>query len=142
MAGLRATLDPDRRRGGGAAIRFANDRYRLDGSVIAWSDVDAFLATLETAAADGSARTRLLEEARRLFRGEYLDDCPYYGDSVHVEERRVLLRSRFIDLMIALGEAYESDGDRMSAAAAFREALMRAPDGCPPAAAGLARLGL
>ena len=142
MAGLRATLDPDRRRGGGAAIRFANDRYRLDGSVIAWSDVDAFLATLETAAADGSARTRLLEEARRLFRGEYLDDCPYYGDSVHVEERRVLLRSRFIDLMIALGETYESDGDRMSAAAAFREALMRAPDGCPPAAAGLARLGL
>ena len=143
MAGLRATLDPDKRRGGGAAIRFANDRYRLDGSVIAWSDVDAFLATLDAAAAaDGSARTRSLEEARRLFRGEYLDDCPYYGDSVHVEERRVLLRSRFIDLMIALGEAYEASGDRMSAAAAFREALLRAPDGCPPAAAGLARLGL
>jgi DNA-binding SARP family transcriptional activator len=143
MAGLRATLDPDKRRGGGAAVHFANDRYRLEGSVVAWSDVDAFLATLDAAAAaDGPARTRLLEEARRLCRGEYLDDCPYYGDSVFVEERRVLLRSRFVDLVIALGEAYESSGDRMSAAAAFREALMRAPDGCPPAAAGLARLGL
>ena len=143
MAGLRATLDPDKRRGGGAAIRFGNDRYRLDGSVVAWSDVDAFLATLDAAsAADRPARTRLLEEARRLVRGEYLDDCPYYGDSVFVEERRILLRSRFVDLVTALGEAYEASGDRMSAAAAFREALMRAPDGCPPATAGLARLGL
>ncbi|MDQ1324727.1 MAG: HisKA protein [Chloroflexota bacterium] len=143
MAGLRATLDPDKRRGGGAAIRFANDRYRLDGSVVAWSDVDAFLAALEAAAtADGSARVRLLEEARRLCRGEYLDDCPYYGDSVFVEERRTLLRSRFVDLLVALGEAYEASADRMSAAAAFREAITRSPDGCPPAVAGLARLGL
>ena len=143
MAGLRATLDPDKRRGGGAAIRFANDRYRLDGSVVAWSDVDAFLAALEAAAAaDGSARIRLLEEARRLCRGEYLDDCPYYGDSVFVEERRTLLRSRFVDLLVALGEAYEASADRMSAAAAFREAITRSPDGCPPAVAGLARLGL
>jgi hypothetical protein len=49
---------------------------------------------------------------------------------------------RFVDLVVTLGEAYESGGDRMSAAAAFREAVMRAPDGCPPAVAGLARLGL
>ena len=143
MAGLRATLEPGKRRGAGAAIRFGNDRYRLDGSVVAWSDVDVFLATLDAAAAaEGPARTQLLEEARRLVRGEYLDDCPYYGDSVFVEERRVLLRSRAVDLVIALGEAYEASGDRMSAAAAFREALTRAPDGCPPAVAALARLGL
>ena len=143
MVGLRATLDPDKRRGEGAAIRFGNDRYRLDGSVVAWSDVDAFLAALdEAAAADGPARTRLLEEARRLCRGEYLDDCPYYGDSVFVEERRVLLRSRLVDLLVALGEAYEASADRMSAAAAFRDAITRSPDGCPPAVAGLARLGL
>ena len=142
MGGLRSTLDPDHRNGSRAAVRFANDRYRLADSVVAWSDVDAFLAALDAAATAGPDRTQLMEEARRLYRGDYLDDCPYYGDSAFVEERRVLLRSRFVDLAIALGEGYESGGDRMSAAAAFREALTRAPEGCPPAAAGLARLGL
>ena len=142
MGGLRSTLDPDHRRGDRAAIRFANDRYRLTDSIVAWSDVDAFLAALDGAAADRPSRQRLLEQARRLYRGEFLDDCPYYGDSAFVEDRRVLFRGRYVDLIVALGEGYESGGDRMSAAAAFREALMRAPEGCPPAAAGLARLGL
>ncbi|MHB8892574.1 MAG: AfsR/SARP family transcriptional regulator [Candidatus Limnocylindrales bacterium] len=142
MGGLRSTLDPDHRSGNRTAVRFANDRYRLGDSVVAWSDVDAFLAALGRAAADPADRIRSLEEARRLYRGEYLDDCPYYGDSAFVEDRRALLRTRFVDLVVALGETYESGGDRMSAAAAFREAIMRAPDGCPPAAAGLARLGL
>ena len=44
--------------------------------------------------------------------------------------------------MVAIGERYETLEDRMSAAAAFREAIQRAPAGCPPAAAGLWRLGL
>lgn len=143
MSGLRATLDPDHRGSSGAAVRFASDRYRLGSSIVAWSDVDAFQAALERAAAsDPPGQIRILEEARRLYRGEYLDDCPYYGDSVFVEERRALLRGRFVDLMVGIGERYEAAGDRMSAAAAFREAIQRAPDGCPPAAAGLARLRL
>lgn len=143
LGGLRSTLDPGHRGGSSAAVRFVNDRYRLGFSVVAWSDVDAFLGTLDAAAAaDRPVRIRFLEEARRLYRGEYLDDCPYYGDSAFVEERRALLRGRFVDLMVAIGESYESLEDRMSASAAFREALQRAPDGCPPAVAGLARLGL
>jgi DNA-binding SARP family transcriptional activator len=142
MGGLRSTLDPDHRRGDGSAIRFSNDRYRLGDALVAWSDVDAFLTVLDAAAADRSSRQQLLEQARRLYRGEFLDDCPYYGDSAFVEHRRAHLRGRFVDLVVTLGEAYESGGDRMSAAAAFREAVMRAPDGCPPAVAGLARLGL
>ncbi len=142
MGGLRSTLDPDRRRGSRSAVRFANDRYRLGASVVAWSDVDACHAAIDAAAADRSGRIRFLEEARRLYRGEYLDDCPYYGDSAFVEDRRALLRTRFVDLVVALGESYESDGDRMSAVAAFREALKSAPEGCPAADAGLARLGL
>ncbi len=144
MGGLRSTLEPGHRTSGRSTVQFTNDRYRLGDSVVAWSDVDAFLASLDAAAvaADGPARLRLLEEARRLYRGEYLDDCPYYGDSVFVEERRALLRDRCLDLLVALGEAYETGADRMSAAAAFRDALSRAPDGCPPASAGLARLGL
>ena len=143
MGGLRSTLEPDHRKGDSSAVRFANDRYRLGRDAVAWSDTDAFLAALDAAAAAAPPeRIQLLEEARRLYRGEYLDDCPYYGDSAFVEDRRAQLRNRFVDLVVALGEAYESGGDRLSAAAAFREALTRAPEGCPQAAAGIGRLGL
>ena len=141
MNGLRSTLDPHRR-DAAAAVVFANDRYRLGDGIVAWSDVDAFLAALDRAAAERVAQVPHLEEARRLYRGDYLDDCPYYGDSAFVERRRALLRGRFVDLVVALGERYESNGDRISAAAAFRDAIHSAPDGCPPAVAGLARLGL
>ena len=143
MGGLRSTLEPDHRKGDSSAVRFANDRYRLGRDAVAWSDTDAFLAALDAAAAAAPAsRVQLLEEARRLYRGDYLDDCPYYGDSAFVEDRRAQLRNRFVDLVVALGEAYESGGDRLSAAAAFREALTRAPEGCPQSAAGIGRLGL
>jgi len=141
LGGLRHTLDPD---GGGGkrAIRFHNDRYRLDPAFVAWSDVAMFLARLDQArvATERTENLRLLEEARALYRGEYLDDCPFYGDSVYVEDRRASLRGRSIDLLIALGEGYEASGDRASAAAAYREAVAAAVDGCPPAEAGLLRL--
>jgi hypothetical protein len=104
--------------------------------------VAAFLARLDQArvATERTESLRLLEEAHALYRGEYLDDCPFYGDSVLVEERRASLRGRAIDLLIALGEGYEATGDRASAAAAYREAVAAAADGCPPAEAGLVRL--
>lgn len=141
LGGLRHTLDPDPA-GGKRAIRFHNDRYRLDPAIVSWSDLATFLARLDQArqAADPADRMRLLEEARGLYRGEYLDDCPFYGDSVHVEERRASLRGRQADLLVALGEGYEATGDRASAAAAFRDALASADDGSPLAEAGLARL--
>jgi DNA-binding SARP family transcriptional activator len=143
LGGLRSTLDPGRAGAGGRAIRFVNDRYRLEASIVEWSDVGAFLAALDGARDEENPRlaVRQLELARRLYRGDYLDDCPYYGDSVHVEPRRAELRSRAVDLAIALGERYEQSGDRMSAAAAFREAIERSPTTCLPAESGLARLG-
>lgn len=141
LGGLRHTLDPG---GGGGkhGIRFHNDRYRLDPAIVDWSDVAAFLACLDQArvATERTQNLRLLEEARALYRGEYLDDCPFYGDSVYVEDRRASLRGRSVDLLVALGEGYEASGDRASAAAAYREAVAAAIDGCPPATAGLARL--
>ncbi len=144
MVGLRQTLDA--RRGGrtSGTIRFHNDRYRLDPEIVEWSDVRTFLARLDAAKAapDASERLALLEEARELYRGDYMDDCPFYGDSVEVEEQRAHLRARATDLRVAIGEAYEASGDRLSAAAAFREAIRGNPDGCPPAEAGLVRLGL
>jgi DNA-binding SARP family transcriptional activator len=140
LGGLRHTLDPAGR-SGRQVIRFYNDRYRLDPAVIDWSDVSAFLARLDDAraATDRAEALRLLEAARALYRGEYLDDCPFYGDSAHVEDRRAALRGRCVDLLLALGEGYEASGDRVSAAAAYRDALAMT-DECPPAQAGLNRL--
>jgi DNA-binding SARP family transcriptional activator len=141
LGGLRNTLDPNGA-GGARGIRFHNDRYRLDPTMVDWSDVTTFLARLDEARAapDRTEQLRLLEEARVLYRGEYLDDCPFYGDSVHVEDRRASLRGRSLDLLIALGEGYEASGDRASAAAAYRDAVALADDACPPAEAGLMRL--
>ncbi len=115
----------------------------MDGALIAWSDTDEFLTRLDAArtAGSASARLRLLEEARALCRGEYLDDCPFYGDSEYVDDRRTLFRGRVVDLLVALGEGYEATDDRVSAAA-FRKALVTAGDHCPPARAGLVRLGV
>lgn len=142
MVGLRGTLDPERTRRS-SVIRFHNDRYRLDPSVVAWSDVTEFQGRLDGArTADGIDRVRLLEEARALYRGDFLDDCPFYGDSIHAEERRAPLKERFRDLLIALGESYEAGGDRLSAATAFRDAIAVFDDASGPAHAGLARLGV
>jgi DNA-binding SARP family transcriptional activator len=140
LGGLRHTLDPAGR-SGRQVIRFYNDRYRLDPAIIDWSDVSAFLARLDDARAgnDRSEAMRLLEAARALYRGEYLDDCPFYGDSAHVEDRREALRGRYVDLLLALGEGYEQSGDRVSAASAYRDAIAMTED-CPPAHAGLRRL--
>ncbi len=142
MVGLRGTLDPGVPGRESRAIRFHNDRYRLGSAMVAWTDTDEFLARLEAArsAALPAERLALLEQARSLYRGEYLDDCPFFGDSEYVDQRRGLFRGHLVDVLIALGEGYEASGDRVSAAAAFREALVAAADDCPPAEAGLARL--
>jgi DNA-binding SARP family transcriptional activator len=145
LGGLRTTLEPGRRGGDrGQAISFHNDRYRLDPALIAWSDVAAFEEAMMAAgsATDPDDGLRHLERARSLYRGDYLDDCPFYGDSAHVEERRELLRGRFVDLLLALGQRYEERGDRPAAAACFREARMVAADELPPADEALSRLGV
>ncbi len=144
LVGLRGMLEPGRtRRGAPTTVAFHNDRYRLDPSLVEWSDVHAFHDLMARAGGTGdpAESVRLLEEARSLVRGDYLDDCPFYGDSEYVEERRRLLRGRHVDLLVALGERYESTGDRPAAAGAFREALALAGGECPPAADGLGRLG-
>jgi DNA-binding SARP family transcriptional activator len=145
LGGLRRTLEPGRgQRQGSTAIGFSNDRYRLDPAVVAWTDVASFEERLSDAGAatDPAAALAALTEARSLYRGEYLDDCPFYGDGAHVEDRRELLRARYVDLLLSLGGLHEQRGDRGAAAAAFREARLAAQDDCPPADAALERLGL
>jgi DNA-binding SARP family transcriptional activator len=144
LGGLRTTLEPGRRGGDrGDAIAFHNDRYRLNPMLVAWSDVGAFEDAMAdaSAAADPDVAIQHLERARSLYRGDYLDDCPFYGDSAQVEERRELLRGRCVDLLLALGERHESRGDRPAAAACFRQARLVAGDDLPPADEALSRLG-
>jgi DNA-binding SARP family transcriptional activator len=144
LVGLRGLLEPSRApRDQSEAIRFHNDRYHLDPGLVEWSDVEAFTERCARAAAAEAPTVALveLEAARALYRGDLLDDCPFYGDSAYVEERRGLLRGRYIDLLVAIGERYEELADRAAAAAAYREALTASGAECPPAAAGLDRLG-
>jgi DNA-binding SARP family transcriptional activator len=144
LGGLRTTLEPGRRaRDRGEAIVFHHDRYHLDPDLVIESDVDDLATELAAAgaAADPTERLVHLERARSLFRGEYLDDCPFYGDSAAVEERRELLRGQLVDLLLTLGELYEAHGNRPAAAACFRQARQAAGDDLPSAEEALARLG-
>ncbi|HET9522366.1 MAG TPA: histidine kinase N-terminal 7TM domain-containing protein [Candidatus Limnocylindrales bacterium] len=144
LGGLRSTLEPGRRGGDrGEAITFHNDRYHLDPRIVEWTDVGAFEEEVVAAGAAGDADEvlRHLERARALYRGDYLDDCPFYGDSAQAEVRRGLLRGRFVDLLLALGERYELRGDRPAAAASFRHARSVFGDQLPAADEALARLG-
>jgi hypothetical protein len=93
-------------------------------------------------ATDDIAAIRGLEAAHTLYRGDYLDDCPIYGDSGYVEERRRFLRGRLTDALVDLGRRYERRGDPTLAAARYRKALQVAGGESPSAAEGLERLGI
>ena len=97
--------------------------------------------TAASAATDPDTALQQLERARSLYRGDYLDDCPFYGDSAQVDDRRELLRGRCVDLLLSLGERYEARGDRPAAAACFRQARQVASDDLPTADEALSRLG-
>jgi hypothetical protein len=144
LGGLRSTLRPGREGGDrAAAITFYNDRYRLESGLIEWSDVVAFEQHIASAGATAEASESLLhlERARSLYRGDYLDDCPFYGDSAFVEDRRDLLRGRFVDVLLALGTRYEARGDLPAAAACYRQARQVASNEVPTADLALERLG-
>lgn len=143
MLGLRGMLRPGGRSRGSQAgpVTFHNDRYRLEPSVIDWSDIAEFEAQLDAGAtAEPDAALAALETARGLYRGDFLDDCPFYGDSAQVEERRDELRARYIDLLIELAERYAARGDRGAASARLREAGSVALEDEPRIATALARL--
>ena len=82
---------------------------------MAWCDADAFAALAErghTLLRQGEieAARAGFAEALALYRGDYMDDCPFFGDSSYVEDRRVELRSQRIDTLLALGTVYERLG--------------------------------
>lgn len=127
MLGLRAALRGDSRRGADRKsadlVVFHNDRYRLNPVTVAWSDVAEFDRLVATAAsAEPAEALSLLERARALYRGDYLDDVPYFGDSAAVETRRVALRRAVRDLLLELASRYEARGERLAASACRRQA--------------------
>ena len=139
LGGLRAMLEEGRQSGN--VISYEGGRYRLAPSLVEWSDVAAFERLLDEAAGlQGRGRIAVLEEARDLYRGAFLDDCPFYGDSVFVEERREYLRTRHENLLVELGDRYAAQGEAALAMARFREALTLDPESAR-ARSGMARLG-
>src|SRR5205823_1456266 len=124
-------------------IVFGNGRYRVNPAVVGWQDVTEFERLIVQArqATDEIAAIRSLEEARALYRGDYLDDCPVYGDSEYVLERRNNVRGSVTDALVELGQRYERRGDITSASGSFRDALALAGGECPAASVGLERLG-
>ena len=142
MLGLRSILKPGRRaRGSAGPVAFHNDRYRLDPSVVAWSDIGEFERLLaEAAVGEPTEALRILEQARALYRGDFLDDCPFYGDSAQVEDRRTDVRRRYVDVLIELGGRYAQRGDRTAAANSYRQAQALADDELPHVAEALGQL--
>jgi predicted ATPase/DNA-binding SARP family transcriptional activator len=139
LGGLRAVLEEGRQ--SGSVISYERGRYRLAPALVHWSDVAAFEERLDTPAGpEGRERITALENARDLYRGDLFDDCPFYGDSAYVEERREYLRGRFGDLLVELGDRYAELGDVATAAARYRQALSVNPDEAR-ARAGLERMG-
>ena len=144
LGGLRTTLARPSTSGSHESVVFANGRYRLAPAVIDWIDVGEFQQRLLNAAeaTDEIAVIRGLESARSLYRGDYLDDCPLYGDSGYVEERRRFLRGRMVDALVDLGRRYELRHDESLASERYREALTVSGGDCPSATEGLERLGV
>jgi two-component SAPR family response regulator len=146
LAALRRTLEPEMRRGNESrTILYHHERYWLEPSTVSWCDIEQFLLLVERGTnllSQGNIGQAVieLEDAADLYRGDYMDDCPFFGDSPYVEDQRSLLRQRSIDLQLALGAAYEAQERAGEAMMAYRRALALSPDGCPLAVDGLARL--
>lgn len=146
LAALRRTLEPGLRRGNlSKIITYHHERYWLEPSAIAWSDVEEFINQSELATTlyhnnEHDAALEALETANKLYRGDYMDDCPFFGDSSYVEDQRTPLRARYIEVQVLLGNLYETKGRLGEAATVYRHALTLSLDDCPPAADGLARV--
>ncbi len=125
LVGLRRVLAAPEPAAVRSVITTRTGVYRLDPALVVSSDVDEFeehLTAIETGA-DPAVMEAHLVAARRLYRGDYMDDCPLYGDSSHVEVRRQLLRDRLISALQIVAEARERAGNSAAAGQLFRDAL-------------------
>jgi DNA-binding SARP family transcriptional activator len=146
ISALRRTLEPGLKRANESrTIAYHHERYWLDPATIAWCDADVFAGAAERGhtllrQGDAEAARALFAEALALYRGDYMDDCPFFGDSSYVEEHRADLRDQRIDMLLALGAVYERLGQAGEAATCYRRALAAPAGACQRAEEGLARL--
>ncbi len=146
LAGLRRTLEPGLRRGNlSKTILYHHDRYWLEPGVVPWCDSEAFLSATERGATlfhqgQYSEALEALESASTLYRGAYMDDCPFFGDSAYVEEQREMFRARSVEVQLLLGAIYETQNRAGEALSAYHRALSLSLDGSAPASEGIARL--
>ena len=112
---LRAVLEEGRQSGN--VISYEGGRYRLAPELVDWSDVSEFVQLIDWPPARKDASERRSWKRHDLYRGDLFDDCPFYGDSVLVEERREYLRIRQEDLLIELGDLHAASGDEAQALA-------------------------
>ena len=146
LSALRRTLEPGLKRGNQSiTVTFHHDRYWLNPAAIAGSDVEQFSAAIERA--HSAARSEDIpkaiasfNQALMLYRGIYLDDCPFYGDSSYVEPHRIELHAQHLEALLTLGHIHERLGQSSDAAACFRRALLATEGDCPAAEEGIARL--
>lgn len=142
LGALRRTLEPGLSRASDSrAVRYHHERYWLDPGLVAWADTDAFGACAErgkTLLRQGHHEDALaaLKEAARLYRADYMDAAPFFGDSHYAEERRSELRVQYVEVLLALGSTHEVLGQVGEAATAYHRALQKSQE-CSNAAATL-----
>lgn len=147
LSALRRVLEPQvMRPKDSRAITYHHERYWLEPGAIAWSDVDQFDALVargQQFLGEGQPEQALatLQEAVALYRGAYMDDCPFFGDSTYVEERRAVVQAEQVEALLAISELLEQQGRVAEARSSYRRALSAAGGDCPRAEDALARLG-
>ncbi|HEU5087395.1 MAG TPA: GAF domain-containing protein, partial [Roseiflexaceae bacterium] len=146
VSALRRTLEPGLRRGNQSkTISFHHERYWLNPECIGWDDLEAFSGALEhgrTLLRNGEydAARACFVQAGEWYRGDYLDDCPFVGDSHYVEQRRGELREQCVDGFVVLGSIYEHFNQIGEAVTCYRRALALADGDCPRADEALERV--
>lgn len=148
ISGLRRTLEPGLKRASASrSITYHHERYWLDPHLVSWCDADEFAMAAERAhtlmrKGELEAAREVFVQALALYRGDYMDDCPFFGDSVYVEERRAELREQRIAMLLSLGQLYEQLDQAGEAATCYRRALHAADGDNIRAEEALERLGL
>lgn len=128
LTGLRRTLEPDLKHASKSqTIQFHNSRYWLEPASIAWCDTEVFTALVEQGITQFHQHKYVealeaLKQAIQLYRGDYMDDSPLFGDSPYVEEQRQIMLSCYIQAQLRLSVLYELQGRMGESATAYQEA--------------------